>query len=169
MKRLAKVLLYILVILILVVSFIYGETISFASQLKIYGVMLTIASIVFAIMGAWLSLLKVEIESGVEEASNNDEGDAVVAKARNIIDPMNVSSIIIVVTLIICFFYYSFKDEVILLQFLPYIRSVSYSIVTGLFVLQVVTLTKVMFSGVDFIIVLSRKNEGLKADRKRVG
>jgi hypothetical protein len=168
MKRLAKALLYMLVIVILIASFMYGETISFSSQLKIYGVMLTVASIVFAIMGAWLSLLKVEIESGVEEAGDNDEGDAVVAKARNIIDPMNVSSMIIVVTLIIGFFYYSFKDEAILLQFLPYIRSISYSIVTGLFILQIITLTKVMFSGVDFIIVLSRKNADLKADRKRI-
>lgn len=169
MQRPVKILLYALALLIFIVSFKYGEFISFSSQLKIYGVMLTVASIVFAIMGAWLSLLKVEIEAGVEEANGSLGGDAVVAKARNIIYPMNVSSIIIVVTLIVGFLYYSFKGEVFLLQFLPYIRSISYSIVTGLFILQVITLTKVMFSGVGFIIVLSRRNSDLKADRKRIG
>ena len=166
-KKLVKVVTYCVLVAVVFFAWIVGDRVSASSQLDMFGVLITISSIIFAVMGAWLSLMKVEIMSGVDRASNNEEGDMYVDRARSLISPMSASAIILALSLVFVFFYYTlghfdfFKHHYLL------IRRCSFVVLGALVFWQFSSLIKLLFEGVDFLVSLSRKNNDLKGDRNR--
>ncbi|WP_010323436.1 hypothetical protein [Marinobacterium stanieri] len=170
MKKLSKpiVAIYgVVTTLIIIATWKIGHEVLLSNQLEIYKILITIASIIFAIMGAWLSIMKIEISNGVKIASSNEEGDSYVEKARKLISPMSASAIIIMSALVFVFIYYSFKDTQSLYTYADWYRRLSFMFLSFLTFWQLSALFRVMFSGVDFLLDVSRENMDLKGTRSR--
>jgi hypothetical protein len=167
MHKLVKILIFPLASSVLIVSFMYGGNVSGGSQLEIYKALLTVSAIVFAVMGAWLSLLKVEIVQGIKNATSDDEATENVNKARSLIEPMTSSVMIIASCMIYIFLYYSMSELQFIVEHKEIIRQLSFVAVASLTFWQMLSLLKVMFSGVDFLIDISRISKDLSGDRKR--
>jgi hypothetical protein len=164
-KRLGKFTGVVAICLFALLSFYYGDKVRFSNQLKIYEVVLTLSSIVFAVMGAWLSLLKVEIENDV--LNPDKESDVAIKKARGLVLPMANSAIIMVITLCYVFLYYAFKDAVFLMPYFSLIKSVSFTVLAMVVLFEFITLLNLVFSGVDFLLDLSSKNQQKKSGKRR--
>ncbi len=163
-----KLLLFIILSLITAfISWHYGKHVKLSSQLEIYKILLTVASIIFAIMGAWLSLLKVEITQGIQNAKSNEDGNYYVSKARKIINPMSSSALVIIFSLIYVFIYYSITDIPTIHCYAENLRIGSFFCLTLLTLWQLLSLITVMFSGVEFLLNISSDNMDRKADRNR--
>jgi len=167
MQKLAKILGNTLFLIIIVIAAVYGGGVKGGDQLEIYKTLLTVSSIVFAIMGAWLSLLKIEIVQGVRQASSDSEGESYVDKARSLVGPMSSSAIIIALCLLFVFLYYSLNQAPFVVENVVHLRRLSFVILSWITCWQMVSLIRVMFSGVDFLIDVSRMNKELTGDRKR--
>lgn len=166
MKRLYRIAGALLFIVVVIVSYFVGGTVAGTYQLEIYKILLTVSSVVFAVMGAWLSLLKVEIVNGVDSARTNEEGKEYVEKARRLVSPMTSSAIIISLCLAFVFFYYSFRGSLVVGQNSDVLRRISFSILSGMALWQMGALMKVLFSGVDFLIDVSRRNRRRSWERE---
>ncbi len=167
LSKLLPIFYTITVILIFIISWTIGPHVKISSQIEIYKTLLTIGAIVFAIMGAWLSILKIEISNGVKNAETNEEGDFYVKKARKLISPMSASALIIIGALIFIFTYYSFKDIQVLHNYTEWYRRASFLILSFLTTWQLSALFGVMFSGIEFLLEISRENKDLQGDRNR--
>ena len=109
MQKLANILLVILCLIVFITSVIFGGDVKGVYQLEIYKTLLTVSSIVFAVMGAWLSLLKVEIIQGVGLAKTDEDAESNIEKARSLVSPMSSSVVIIALCLLFVFSYYTLK------------------------------------------------------------
>lgn len=161
------VIIGILILCIGYVSWRFGIKVKASNQLEIYKTLLIIASIVFAIMGAWLSILKIEITQGVKLAVSNEEGDEHVNKARKLISPMSSSVFVIILTLVFIFSYYIFKDFHLLRPYTECLRGISFFFLSVLTFWQLVALSTVMLSGIDFLLGISRENMERRGNRNR--
>ncbi|NDW15788.1 hypothetical protein GTQ48_09690 [Alteromonas genovensis] len=148
-------------------AFKYGDSVSASNQLEIYKMLVTVAALVFAVMGAWLSLLKVELESQAKNAKSVEDAAAAVKKSREFIEPMTYSAMIIVASLFFTFCYYVMKDFQLESATAKYLRQFSFMFVTILTYSQLWTLMKVMFSGVDYTLSLSRISKERISELKR--
>ena len=167
MQKLANILLVILCLIVFITSVIFGGDVKGVYQLEIYKTLLTVSSIVFAVMGAWLSLLKVEIIQGVGLAKTDEDAESNIEKARSLVSPMSSSVVIIALCLLFVFSYYTLKEVSVIHQHIIEVRRTSFVILSLITLWQMVSLLKVMFAGVDFLIDVSRKSKDLAGDRRR--
>lgn len=162
-----KVFVLLALLAVLIVSFLNGHLVSASHQLEIYKIVITLAAIIFGIMGAWLSLIKVEIINGIENSKTNEESDMYIGKVRDLISPMTSSAIILIASLIYVFSYYFLRSFSIDTDTIFIFRKLSFTLLTGLCIWQLYALTSVLVSGVVFVLDISRLNADLSADRKR--
>ncbi len=166
-KTLLKLLKVITIIAIVIISVMFGHLVKAQFQMEIYKALITVSAIIFGIMGAWLSLLKVEIISGIESAKSDEEALKYTNKARNLVSPMTASAIVLVSSLVFVFAYYLLINFSLSVSAVSILRAASFLILSLLAFWQIASLLTVMFSGIDFIIDISRKSKSLSADRKR--
>lgn len=169
MIKILKISNIIIVVLIALASLLYGELIKAEYQLEIYKMVITISAIIFGVMGAWLSLIKVEVITGIENSKTDSESDFYIRKLRSIVSPMTSSAIILIASLLFVFLYYILKD-------LPHnpdiaicLKKFSFTTLTILCYWQIYSLIVVLVSGVNFVIDIKIKSANLTADRKRQG
>jgi hypothetical protein len=148
-------------------AFFIGDTMKGSYQMEIYKILVTVSGIVFGVMGAWLSILKIEIEQGVKKSVSDIEGDGYVKQARSLIQPMTLSAIIIILSVLYTFSYYSLKDVEEFQNYSVFLRRFSFFVLCVLSFIQIKSIFYLLFSGLDFLITLSRENEDIKGDRKR--
>lgn len=166
-KKLVNCVSILLFLVLVVLSVLYGNIVTGNAQLEIYKMLVTVSAIIFGVMGAWLSLLKVEIVSGIESASCNEEGSYYVNKARGLIRPMTSSAIILLFGLFYVFMYYSVSKIDFVQAHAGFFRRVSFSVLVALSCWQVYSIIAVMASSADFLLNISRRNRDLSGDRSR--
>lgn len=152
---------------IVVFSFYFGGAISGSSQLEIYKTLLSVAAIIFGVMGAWLSLYRADIISGIKSAQEYEEAREYVNLARKFTSPMTASAILIVMCLFYVFAYYSVSDTTFVQNYVEGFRIASFTLLCTLTAWQIYSLLLVMLSGSTFVIQVSRESKRLLADRKR--
>jgi hypothetical protein len=154
-------------ILIIVIAYFVGDKIKASDQSEIYKQLLSIASVIFAVMGAWLSLLKVELESGIDNAKSDDEGDQYIDRAKKLVNPMTASAVIIFISIIYFLVIYILKTIPDAMSYKYDLRRFSFILISLLCIWQLHSVASVLFSGVDFLITLSRSNKDKIANRRR--
>lgn len=154
-------------ILVIVIAYLVGDRIKASDQSEIYKQLLSIASVIFAVMGAWLSLLKVELESGIDNSENDDEGNQFVDRAKKLVNPMTASAVIIFISIIYFLALYILKTLPDVMSYKNELRRLSFMLISSLCIWQLHSVASVLFSGVDFLISLSRLNKDKIATRRR--
>ena len=154
-------------ILVIVIACLVGDRVKASDQSEIYKQLLSIASVIFAVMGAWLSLLKVELESGIENSENDDEGNQYVDRAKKLVNPMTASAVIIFISIIYFLALYMLKSLPDIMSYKNELRRLSFMLISSLCIWQLHSVASVLFSGVDFLISLSRLNKDKIATRRR--
>jgi uncharacterized membrane protein len=154
--------------LILIASFMLGSHVTPDNQLEIFKNLITIAAIIFAVMGAWLSLVKHDIATGIESAENDNISQEYVDKARTLVTPMTASAVILLLSCIYMFTYYAFNEMSFAKNGNPFlVNSITFSLSATLTYYQITSVFSALFSGAKFLIDISNLNQENRAKRMR--
>jgi len=157
-----------LILIVGLISSAYvGHKISGSQQLELYKHLVSISAIIFGVMGAWLSLLKIELMEGIKNASRDEDGDSHVDKAKTLIQPMTASVLIIIVSVLYFFIYTVSTKFNFSVDQVYWSRTISFTLLAFLTMWQLLALLQVMLTGVSFLINLIRENNRHKSNRKR--
>ncbi|HIF6100117.1 TPA: hypothetical protein ACX3GU_004398, partial [Vibrio parahaemolyticus] len=89
-KTLLKYFNVLCLILAISVGFVYGDNVKGANQKDFVNMLITVSAIVFGVMGAWLSLMKIELQVGIENAETVEEAADHMKRSRGLIHPITI-------------------------------------------------------------------------------
>ncbi|TOE35521.1 hypothetical protein CGJ45_24420, partial [Vibrio parahaemolyticus] len=95
-KTLLKYFNVLCLILAISVGFVYGDNVKGANQKDFVNMLITVSAIVFGVMGAWLSLMKIELQVGIENAETVEEAADHMKRSRGLIHPITITSFILI-------------------------------------------------------------------------
>ena len=162
-----KILLYIsLGILSAVVSCLVSTEIKAATMLSLVDKLISVSSIIFAIMGVWFSVSKVEIEQKVKEASSRGDGtnaDKAIERARFLVIPMTTSALALLVSLVFYLFYYLLPFFTLNAETISAIKWISLtSIIFGYLAIAINTVPVFLSGGIFLLDLLNLRSYELK-------
>ncbi|USP10391.1 hypothetical protein L1S45_01840 [Aeromonas dhakensis] len=153
-----KLLVFFSTAMVAIFSFCYGDQVAGKTQKEIVGFLVTVSSIIFGVMGAWLSITKVELQNGIDTATTNEVANIYMARARAMIEPITLSSLVIITSIIFMFSYPIISALCIALSF-------SFSLVSIMTSILIYCLVVIIFYGASFLLDLSTKNQEKRAGR----
>ncbi|MHA2804938.1 hypothetical protein [Vibrio campbellii] len=154
-------------IFVIATGFGYGDNVKGSSQKDFVNMLITVSAIVFGVMGAWLSLMKIELQVGIESASTVQEASSHMKRGRGLIYPITISSMILIGSVLFSLSFYILPNLALSSDWIGYIKKVSFSaICTGAYGI-IYTLCIVIFQGAEFLIQLSDINQETRARLQR--
>ncbi|MCS0351025.1 MULTISPECIES: hypothetical protein [Vibrionaceae] len=154
-------------LLIVIVGFSYGDKVSANSQKEIVGFLVTISAIIFGVMGAWLSITKVELQLGIDSAETNELANSYMERARGMIEPVTLTSIVLICSILFMFASPVLSAMEISYQIKMILKSISFSMISLMAFIIIYCLGIVIFQGAGFLLELSTKNQENRANRGR--
>lgn len=154
---------------ILIIGFVYGDNVSGSNQKDFVNLLITISAIVFGVMGAWLSLMKIELQVGIESANSIDEANDHMKRGRGLIYPITISALVLIGSIIFSFSYYVIPSLSLNQNIISILKQVSFAVICFGAYNVVYTLIIVIFQGGIFLINLSDQNQStrIRIQRKR--
>lgn len=162
-------------LLIIAAAFIGGD-VSASEQKELYSVMVTIAGIIFGVMGAWIALIKVEAESGIKTAKNKEESKKYKDRVSELVNPIAFSSFMILSTILFFLCYYIMKNITFFHEYKILLRTISFVFITGISYFQIFSVIRVLISGIEFSLhidelhrkkVWNLRNQDLLPDKEK--
>lgn len=148
MRILLITVITISIIVVTSLSIMFGGEISITEQKEILNIQLTIASIVFGVMGVWLAVVFPSILKGVfDSGSKPSDKLKTIQELRFLTIPMIASAAIIVYVLII------YLIQPIIVQFpiahvyVGYLRTMSFTLISLLILVQIWTIAYIFAPG----------------------
>ncbi len=146
-------------------GFIFGDKTSFASHKDIVGFLVTLSAIIFGVMGAWLSITKIEIQQGIDNAISNAEADNLMKRARGLIEPLTTASLVLTFSIIFIFIQPVLVSMNLAVEVKDFLRPFSFAIISVLGYSLVYCLGCIIVQGAEFLLALSHKNQELRLKR----
>ncbi|MFT6918123.1 MAG: hypothetical protein ACJA2G_000735 [Cognaticolwellia sp.] len=142
-------------------GFIFGDKTSFASHKDIIGLLLTLSAIIFGVMGAWLSITKIEIQQGIDNARSNTEADNLMKRARGLIEPLTTASLVLIFSIIFIFIQPILVSMNLAVEVKDFLRPFSFAILS----VMGYCLGCIIVQGAEFLLALSHQNQELRLGR----
>lgn len=114
----------------------FGRTVPFAEQWPLYDALRTTASIVFGVMGAWLSLLYPDVLSRVYKGQLRDDDAPESKRISVLLMPIQYSTFVIAMVLVAGLVAPVLKHAPWTGEYRLIFRAVSFALLTGLTALQ---------------------------------
>lgn len=155
---------YFLTFVFLVISvsaFWPGMQIKGSDQASIGASMTTVSAIIFGIMGAWLSLMKLDAEKELEEKIPKWEGTGhIVKKIEDLSGIITVSCMILFFCIAQIFLYHALSKINFFIQYASVLKGISFSILVFLGLIQIKLIVKILLYGADqFLDILKLKDK----------
>ncbi|EHK8977856.1 hypothetical protein KCU42_004035 [Vibrio vulnificus] len=166
-KTLLKYLNVICLILIMSAGFAYGDNVKGNLQKDFVNMLITVSAIVFGVMGAWLSLMKIELQVGIERATTIDDANAHMTRGRSLIYPITISSLILIGSVLFSLSFYILPSLALTHEAILVIKKFSFSMICAGAYGVIYTLCIVIFQGADFLIQLSEENQNTRSRLQR--
>lgn len=167
LKALLKLATICGLIVIPALTFYYGDRVKGSYQKDIVNFLLTVSAIIFGVMGAWLSIIKVEIQNGLKNAASNEQAEEYMTRARGLIEPISISSIVLMGTIVFTFAYHIFLSIGVSASVIPWLKSISFSLIgLGAYGL-IYSIGIVIYQGAAFLVQLSIENQSQRANRQK--
>lgn len=165
MCHLSKILIYLsLGILSATASCFISSEIKAATMLTLVDKLISASSIIFAIMGVWFSVSKVEIEQKVKDASARGDGasaDKAIERARFLVIPMTTSALALLMSLIFYLGYYLLPFFTLSAEVIAVVKWISFtSVIFGYLAIAINTVPVFLSGGIFLLDLLNlRSNE----------
>lgn len=135
MSKLLRSLLLIFAFLAVVCAALYGRKIPFAQQWPVFEALRTTASIVFAVVGAWMAIAYPErLKLSLRGESRNT---APVPRMAALLTPITHSTVILAIVLLVGVVAPVLRSMPVAREHLEWFRAASYAMATGLTLWQV--------------------------------
>lgn len=148
-------------------GFIFGDKTSFASHKDIIGFLLTLSAIIFGVMGAWLSITKIEIQQGIDNARSNTEADNLMKRARGLIEPLTTASLVLIFSIIFIFIQPILVSMNLEVEVKDFLRPFSFAILSVMGYSMMYCLGCIIVQGAEFLLALSHQNQELRLGRPK--
>ncbi|WP_125609174.1 hypothetical protein [Aeromonas salmonicida] len=160
-----KFLVFFSTAMVAIFSFCYGDQVEGKTQKEIVGFLVTVSSIIFGVMGAWLSITKVELQNGIDTATTNEVANIYMARARAMIEPITLSSLVLIISIIFMFSYPIFSALNLEEETKKLVLSFSFSLISVMTSTLIYCLVVIIFYGASFLLDLSTNNQEKRANR----
>ncbi|WP_157830721.1 hypothetical protein [Aeromonas sobria] len=162
-----KFLIFFSTAIVAIFSFCYGDQVAGKTQKEIVGFLVTVSSIIFGVMGAWLSITKVELQNGIDTATTNEMANIYMARARAraMIEPITLSSLVLIISILFMFSYPIFSALNLEEETKKLALAFSFSLISIMTSTLIYCLVAIIFYGASFLLDLSTKNQEKRASR----
>lgn len=160
-----KFLIFFSTAIVAIFSFCYGDQVAGKTQKEIVGFLVTVSSIIFGVMGAWLSITKVELQNGIDTATTNEVANIYMARARAMIEPITLSSLVLIISILFMFSYPIFSALNLEEETKKLALAFSFSLISIMTSTLIYCLVAIIFYGASFLLDLSTKNQEKRASR----
>ena len=109
------------------IGFNYGAEIGSKIQKEIISFLVTISAIIFGVMGAWLSITKIELQQGIESTKSNSTADDFMARARGLIKPITIASFVLIFSILFIFIQPILLSIELEIETKYYLKSISFA------------------------------------------
>lgn len=147
MKTYIKVFGCSIFIIIVILSVKFGGQIPFKDQLPIYDGLRNTSAIIFAVMGAWISILYPNKLSAAFSKAANPNKKAEIEDIKRLFKPMIYSTIILMIVICMSFIVPLAKQITFLLTYKETFRAISFTIITTLSIIQLWSLILTLLPG----------------------
>ena len=153
-------------LIVFFIGFNYGAEISSKIQKEIISFLVTISAIIFGVMGAWLSITKIELQQGIESAQSNNTADNFMARARGLIKPITIASFVLIFSILFIFIQPILLSIELKIDTKYYLKSISFATISLMGYSVVYCLGCIIFQGAEFLLKLSTRNQELRAENR---
>lgn len=136
MKTSIKIIAYTIFIVIVFLSVKLGDKIPFKDQLPIYDGLRNTSAIIFAVMGAWISILYPNKLSTAFSKVDKSNKKTEIEDIKRLFKPMIYSTIILMIVICMSFIVPLAKQVSFLLAHREIFRAISFTIITTLSTIQ---------------------------------
>ena len=167
LKKIISKIVFLFAFVIFSIGFYYGPEIASGIHKEIISFLVTLSAIIFGVMGAWLSITKIELQQGLEGAKSNDLANSYMKRARGMIEPITIASLVLILSTAFIFIEPILSTADISLTIKWWLKSVSFSLVCVMGYSIIYCLGCIIFQGAEFLLQLSEINQELRSDRDR--
>ncbi|EKO3910149.1 hypothetical protein GTU35_003230 [Vibrio fluvialis] len=134
-----------------------------SAQKDLVAFIVTVSAIIFGVIGAWLALVKVEIEANIDNASKTKDVLRTVSRARSLIEPLTISCLVLLGALLFNYIYFApFGSS----------QSIFWSKLGTFFVTAstlglIYSIVLVLYQGALFLLGISEKGQTKRAEIQR--
>lgn len=148
-------------------GFQFGSELPSVNHKDIIVVLISISAIIFGVVGAWLSITKIEIQQGIVNAEINDEADELMERARGLIKPLTISSLVLILTIMFIFIQPVIESIVLTIEYENFLKSLSFSIISVMGYSLMYCLGCIILQSAEFLLNLSQLNQSLRPKRTK--
>lgn len=138
---------YVTLALIIVISLLFGGNIPFKEQLPIYDGLRNTSAIIFAVMGAWISLIYPNKLSSAFSKKTYQDKSSEIEEIKRLFKPMIYSTAILMVVICMSFIVPLAKQSTLLLIHKELFRALSFSTISALSIIQLWSLILTLLPG----------------------
>jgi hypothetical protein len=155
----------VLAIIVFAIGFKYGSNIPFANHKEIIGFLITLSAIIFGVVGAWLSITKIEIQQGILDTTSNTQANTLMKRARELIKPLTIASLVLICAILFIFIQPILTSFNLSVEIKDYLRPTSFAIVSVMGYSLIYCLGCIILQSADFLLNLSQENQLLRTNR----
>jgi hypothetical protein len=162
---LKDILSIVIAFIIFAIGFHYGSNIPFSSHKDIIVLLITLSAIIFGVVGAWLSITKIEIQQGISNTNSNSEANTFMDRARSLIRPLTIASLVLIFTVLFIFLQAILESLNLSVEIKNFLRPTSFAFISVMGYALIYCLGCIILQSADFLINLSQNNQLLRSDR----
>lgn len=155
----------VIAVIVFAIGFNYSSNISLASHKEIVGLLITLSAIIFGVVGAWLSITKIEIQQGILNATSNDEASILMERARGLIKPLTIASLVLICAIFFIFIQPILQSLNLSVEMKSFLRPTSFAIISVMGYSLIYCLSCIILQSADFLLSLSQLNQSLRVKR----
>lgn len=152
---------------ITVAAYFPGTSVKGTDQVSIAGSMITISSILFGVIGAWLALMKIDAETQMRKLAKERESmSPVIERMGSLSDVITASSVVLFVCLAQVFAYYALSKISFVQPYAPYLKGGSFSVLVFLGLIQVKLILQILWIGLENFVDISKLERELLEENR---
>jgi hypothetical protein len=155
----------IIAVIVFVIGFYYGSDISISIHKEIIVLLITLSAIIFGVIGAWLSITKIEIQQGILNATSNIVASELMERARGLIKPLTIASLVLIFAILFVFIQPILESINLPVDKKDFLRPLSFAIISLMGYSLMYCLICIIMQSAGFLLDLSHLNQSLRLRR----
>lgn len=151
--------------LVFAIGLYLGSDISISIHKEIVGLLITLSAIIFGVLGAWLSITKIEIQQGILIASSNEVANEIMERARSLIKPLTIASIVLIFAILFIFIQPILESINLPIEKKNLLKPFSFAIISVMGYSLMYCLSCIILQSAEFLLDLSQLNQSLRLKR----
>lgn len=168
MTNLLKILHLTIIIVFSLVAYCYADRVALDIYKYIYGIILNVSAIIFGVMGAWVALLKNNIDIQIKLPSlSRVQRQQEVEKLSIMIWPMTASGLMVIACISFGYFSAISPEIDFLIKHKDTLKIISLFVFSVIAYIQIASLLRLVITGIQLLLDTQKTADSESADAQR--